>query len=106
MLEKKNYLFSYVVEDTSLSAELEVPKDGEVEAVEAGEATAAGVVHVSVSWVSNVVLEPERAEGFLDAIVVSFPSSLFAFLFLALWAQHLKLILNEHDSSSLIISAL
>jgi hypothetical protein len=55
------------------------------------------------------VSEPERAEGFLDAIVVSFPSSsLFAlsFFFLALWAQNPKLILNEDDSSPPIISAL
>lgn len=102
----------YPVEDAFLNAELESREDGEVVAVDVGDAAGAWVEDVSFCVVVQVVLQPECAECFLYAINVSAASTCsclgFAALFLSylsfffcalLWGYHLKLTLYPHNNA-------
>ena len=48
----------YPVENSSLGSELEVAEDREVEAVNGGEAAAAGVEDIGLRWAVDVVSQP------------------------------------------------
>ena len=57
-------IYAYPVEDSSLGRELEEAKDGEVEAVNGGEAATAGVEDIGLRRTVDVVCQPESAESF------------------------------------------